>query len=130
MAVVFISPKQKQRTFFMGITVIFILFVVIVFLSVFMSKPKEELSEQVFNKPKVYINTTIFDSNKYKNLQSPLEMEIQYIYKATGKDKKLKSGFISSTSITVARNILEKMGLTVTELKEAEVGRDNPFSPY
>jgi len=130
MAVVFISPKQRQRTFFMIITVIFLLFLVFVSLAVFFSKPKEVLQALVFNKPKVNIDMSIFDSDQFKGLQPLTEMEIQYSYTAVNRANKTETGFISAASIDQARKALEDRGLTVSELKEAEIGRDNPFIPY
>jgi len=130
MAVVFISPKKRQKVFFMGITAMFLLLLVVIFFGVFLSKPKDVLPVMVFNKPKVNIDMKIFDSDQFKNLQPFAEMEIQYSYKAFTKDNKLKTGFISAVSIDQAMTILEDMKLTISELKEAEIGRDNPFTPY
>lgn len=130
MAVVFISPKQRQKMFFMGITAMFLLFLIIVFLGVFLSGPKEVPQVLVFNKPKVSIDMAIFDSAQFKELQPFIPMEIQFAYKATTKDKKAVMGFISSISEEKAIEVLKDKGLTVTEIKEAEIGRENPFTPY
>jgi len=130
MAVVFISPKQRQKMFFIAITLLLLLFLVVVSLGVFLAKPKEVSSSLVFNKPKVNINMKVFDSDQFKNLLPFTEMEMQYSYKATTKDNKQQEGFISAVSIDKAREILESMGLDVIEIKEAAVGRDNPFTPY
>ena len=130
MAVVFISPKQRQKMFFMGITIMFLLFLAVISLGVFLSKPKEVSFGLVFNKPKVNIDMKVFDSDQFKNLQQFSQIEIQYSYKALTKDGKQKTGFISAVSIDQAKEMLEGLGLTVSELKEAEIGRDNPFTPY
>ena len=130
MAVVFISPKERQRVFFIGITIVFVLFLIVISSVVFLSKPKEVLPVLVFNKPKITIDMSIFDSEQFRNLQSFIEMQTQYSYKAVTKDKKPKSGSITAASIDQAKADLESMGLTVTELKQVEVGRDNPFVPY
>jgi len=130
MAVVFISPKQRQRTFFMGITITLLLFLAVISFTVILSGPKEISQVLVFNKPKINIDMSIFSSDQFRNLQPFPEMQTQFSYKAIGKDKKVKSGFISAVSITQARADLESKGLTVTELKEVEIGRDNPFVPY
>ena len=130
MAVVFISPKSRQKMFFMGITIMILLFLLAISFVVFLSEPKEVQPTLVFNKPKVYIDATVFDSEQFKNLQPFTEMEIQYSYKALTKADKVETGFISAVSAEQAKTILTSMGLTVTEIKEAEIGRDNPFSPY
>jgi predicted tellurium resistance membrane protein TerC len=130
MAVVFISPKQRQKMFFLGITVMFLLFLIIISLGVFLSKPKEILPVMVFNEPKVNIDMSVFNSDQFKNLRPFPEMETQYSYKATTKNNQPETGFISAISIDQARTILESMGLTVSELKEVKIGRDNPFTSY
>ena len=130
MAVVFISPKQRQKTFFMIITAIFILFLVTISLGVFMSKPNEVLPVLIFNKAKVNIDMKIFDSDQFKSLQPFTEMQVQYTYKAIARNKQPRSGFISATSEDEAKTTLAGMGLNVSEIKEIEIGRDNPFTPY
>lgn len=130
MAVVFISPKSRQKMFFMGITIIVVLFLLVVSLVIFLAKPKAVSPELVFNKPKVEINTKIFDSDQFKSFQPFTEMETQYSYKAKTKDDKIQTGFISAVSDDQARLILTSMDLSVLEIKEAEIGRENPFLPY
>ena len=116
--------------FFIGITVMFLLFLIVVSLGVFLSEPKDISSALVFNKPKVNIDMKIFDSDQFKNLLPFTKMEMQYSYKATTKDNKQQAGFIPAVSIDKAKAILESMGLNVIEIKEVAIGRDNPFTPY
>ena len=118
--------------FFMGITLILILFLVFVSFGVFLPKPTGNApsAQLVFNKPNVNIDMNIFNTDEFKNLQPFAKMKIQYSYKATTKDNQQKTGFISATSIDEARKFLQDMGLTVVELQEIEVGRSNPFTPY
>jgi predicted tellurium resistance membrane protein TerC len=129
MAVVFISPKQRQKMFLVGIATVFLLFLIVVSFGVFLSKPKEIQTPLVFNKPKINIDMKVFDSEQFKNLQPLQNIEMQFSYKGL-KDKKSLTGIISAASLEQARKILEDMGLTVTELKEIEIGRENPFTPY
>ena len=130
MAVVFISPKQRQKVFFLGITVIFLLFLVFISLVVFFSKPKQASTVLVFNKAKVSIDMAIFDLDQFKNLQPFTEMQTQFVYSAVTKDKKPVAGFITAASVNDAQKVLEGLGMTSINLKEAEIGRDNPFEPY
>ena len=130
MAVIFISPKQRQKMFFLGITIMFLLFLVVISFGVFLSKPEEVSPILVFNRPKVNIDMTIFDSEQFKELQPFPEMETQYSYTALTKAKTQQTGFISAVSQDQAETILQGMGLTVSEIKEVEVGRVNPFTPY
>jgi hypothetical protein len=130
MAVVFISPKQRQNMFFTGITVVVGLFLIVVASVVFFSQPKEVAQELVFNKPKVSINFEVLDSEQFKDLQSFSGMQMQFTYKATTKDGKDKEGYISAESIEKAEAMLTELGYTVTQIKEAATGRDNPFVDY
>lgn len=130
MAVVFISPKQKQKMFFWGITAVFLLFIVSVSFLVFLSEPKQPTQTVAYNKSKVNVDMSVFDTDQFKKLQPIAEMKIQYSYKATTKDNKPKNGSISAGSEEEARTILEKKGLTVSEIKEVNPGRKNPFVPY
>ena len=113
MAVVFISPRKRQRTFFVAITVALLLFLGFISLGVISSKPPKVDSTVVFNSAKINIDMSIFDSVRFKNLKSPPEMGIQFRYKALTKSKRAEEGFISSGSIAQAREKLEGMGLTV-----------------
>ena len=130
MAVVFISPKQRQKMFFTGITVIFSLILAAIFLGVFFSEPKASSPTLVFNKPKVSIDMSILDSEQFNDLQPFPEMKTQYIYKAVAKNNKAQTGFIFADSLEDAKTILKNMGLVVNDIQEAKIGRDNPFEPY
>ncbi|MFH1968216.1 MAG: hypothetical protein ABIJ84_02420 [bacterium] len=130
MAVVFISPKRRQKTFFIGIAAIFLLFLAIVASAVFLSQPKPVSPEVVFNKPKINIDTRAFDTDQFKNLQPFTEMKTQFVYSAKTKENEPRTGFIIAGSVREAKKILEESGLIVFELKQAEIGRDNPFTPY
>ncbi len=130
MAVVFISPKQRQKTFFIGITIIFVLFLAFVTFGVLLSGPKQVQPTLVFNKPKVSINTEVFDSEQFQSLQPFSEMKIQFIYEAETKENKAVEGFITAESVDDARKILEATGLEIISIKEVEIGRENPFTPY
>ena len=130
MAVVFISPKQRQKTFLIGITNIFVLFLTFVTFGVLLSGPKQVQPTLVFNKPKISINTEVFDSEQFQELQPFSEMQIQFIYEAETKENKAVEGFVTAESIDDAKKILEATGLEIISIKEAEIGRENPFTPY
>lgn len=130
MAIVFISPKQRQKTFLIGIIFGIFLFLIIISLSVFFAKPKEVPAELIFNRPKVNINFTALDSDQFKELEPFSEMEIQFSYSAVTKKGKEVTGIISAVSKDAVAEILKTMDLTMIEAKEVEVGRENPFIPY
>lgn len=116
--------------FFLAITIITLLFLTAISLGVFLSKPDESSVVLVFNKPKVNIDMGVFDLDQFKDLQEFSEMKIQFSYKAVDNKKKPQTGFVSASSEDEARASLKAQGLTVSEIKEVETGRDNPFIPY
>jgi hypothetical protein len=130
MAVVFISPKQKQKTFFMGITVVFLLFLFVLSLGVFLSKPKEIPITMVFNKPKINIDMQVFDTEQFKGLEPFTKMELQFVYEVRRREEDPIKGFLSANSLEEARKILESLGFSILTIKEADIGRENPFTPY
>lgn len=130
MAVVFIAPKQRQKMFFLGITVIFLAFLALVFLGVFSAKPSKIASPLVFNKPKVAVDTSIFNSEQFQKLKSLPAIDNQFDYTALDSANKKITGIIYAVSISDAKIILEGRGLSVLDLREAKIGRENPFTPY
>jgi predicted tellurium resistance membrane protein TerC len=130
MAVVFISPKQRQKMFFMGITVVFALLVLFVSLAVFLSSPTEVEPALVFNKTKININMRIIDSEKFKELSPYSEIAVQFAYTATTKEDKDVEGFVTAVSEEEAKKMLEAAGFIEISLKEVDMGRNNPFTPY
>jgi len=129
MAVVFISPRQRQRMFFTGITIVVGLFLIVIAFVIFFSQPKEVSKEVVFNKPKVTINFEIFDSDQFKSLEPVGEMQVQFFYEAKQDGQEIK-GYISAVSSQEAEKILTELGYQITDLQEALIGRLNPFEPY
>ena len=109
--------------FFIGITVVLVLFLAAVSFGVLLSQPQQIPTAMVFNEPKVNINMQVFDSDQFKGLQPFPEMGIQYSYKATTGGNKPIEGFISAASVDQANTFLESMGLNVSELKAIEAGR-------
>lgn len=129
-AVVFISPKQRQKTFLAGIAAGFLVFVALVSLWVFLAGPKEVSSGLVFNTPKVSIDLKILDSAEFQKLDSFGRMPLQFRYTAVNQKKQSVSGFVSAVSREEALEKLVAMGLEVGSIEETEVGRSNPFEPY
>jgi hypothetical protein len=130
MAVVFISPKERQKMFIIGITSVVGLFLIVVASIIFFAQPSKSVSnELVFNKPKVKINFDVFESEQFKALESFEKMKIQFSYTAS-RDGKTKEGYTSAVSIEEAKSMLEELGYSVSRIEEAEIGRDNPFESY
>lgn len=130
MAVVFISPKQRQKMFFTMITVGLLLFLLVISLGVIFSQPEKTVEKVIFNKAKITVDMSIFKQESFKGLQVFPEMHKQFSYNAVARNRTVQNGFISAESEQIAREILENAGLRVSNLQEITVGRDNPFKPY
>ncbi|MEK7080315.1 MAG: hypothetical protein AAB925_00585 [Patescibacteria group bacterium] len=130
MAIVFISPKQRQKMFFMGITILFVLFLLVVASLVFLAKPKPVAPEIVFNRPKIDINLDVLDSEQVRFLEPAVQMDLQFKYTAATKKGVKTSGIITAVSEEEAQKILQGMQLSGIVLEEAKMGRENPFTPY
>ncbi len=130
MAVVFISPKQRQKNFLMAIAGGLLLFLVFAFVGIFFTEPNPTQETLVFNKAKVDINMSVFNSERFKNLVPFTQMENQYSYVATNADGKQESGSISASSEPMAITKLQSAGLKVVKIEKIEIGRENPFAPY
>jgi len=131
MAIVFISPRQRQKIFFQGITIFFILIVGMIALIVFLSKPREVPQPLVFTKPKVKIEMDIIGSEEFKYLKAFVGIQPQFHYVGYDEKGKKLQGLLNAESEEEAREKLKMMGISsIEELKEILPGRENPFSPY
>jgi hypothetical protein len=130
LAVVFISPKERQKMFIIGITIVVGLFLIVVASMVLFSRPKAvSINALTFNKPKVNINFSIFNSEQFKSLKPFEDMKIQFSYKVR-KDGVDDEGYISAFTEEEAKKMLEDRGYTIVQIKEADIGRENPFESY
>ncbi len=130
MAIVFVSPKQRQKMFFLGITILFLLVLFVVGTFVFFSKPKSIPAEQVFIKPQININFEILDSEQVKGSLLMGRVQQEFTYQSVTDKGKQKSGNIFAASIEEAKKVLEDSGLISVILEKVLIGRENPFTPY
>jgi hypothetical protein len=130
MAIVFISPKKRQKAFFIAISAILVLFFILFSISIIPSEPKKVSPKIILNKTNIEINTSIFNQDKFKKLQPFSDMKKQFSYRANTKNKKLEEGVISAESADEVREVVEGFGWSVLSIKEIEVGREDPFSSY
>lgn len=131
MAIVFVSPKERQKMFFVGITVLFLLVLFVIGMIVFFSKPKSIPEDQVFIKPDIKINFEVLDLEQVKESLPMGKAQKEFAYQSVTDKGKQKSGSIFAVSIEEARKILEDSGLLSITLEEKfPVGRENPFIPY
>lgn len=129
MAIVFTSPKKKQR-FLLWIIIIFIIFVLFaVFLIAFPFELGMKNTE-VFMVPDVKINFDVFNSNQVNSLETFEGPKTDFDYTAVNKNGSRVLGKVSALTESDARNILGKTGLTVIELKPVTTQRSEPFTPY
>lgn len=131
MAVVFISPKHKQKMFILGITASLAIFLVVISLWTFLAQPKPGPTQAVFNKPKVSLNIDILNDEQFKTIEPFERIPLQFSYEAIDKKGKTTKGLISAVSEEEATKIIEQGKiLSVRKIEEVGVGRENPFIPY
>jgi hypothetical protein len=137
MAIVFISPKSKQRMFYVGIIMLLILFLIIissiVFLPEFLNKNKSIPIKEILDKldkSDVVINFNIMDSDKVKNLDPFDSQETEFTYVVFDQEGKQITGSISAVIKDDAQKLLEGAGFKVSSLKEMDIGREEPFVSY
>ena len=106
MAIVFISPKDKEKVFILGIAGLFVLILAIIGLIVFFKKPKKIAVEDVFRAPKIKINFDILKLDKIKELELLPEIEKEFNYEAQTAQGEPKSGKISAPSPEKATQLL------------------------
>jgi hypothetical protein len=130
MAIVFVSPKKKQKIFFTAIILASLFFVVAVSLGVFLSKAKKVPISEVFLKPEISIDFSFLSSDLLESLEALSKMQIQFDYQAITEDGKKAAGKISATTIEEAKKLLEGQNLKDIVLEKTKAGRENPFAPY
>ena len=130
MAIVFVSPKQRQKMFFLGITIMFLLFLSAVGAAVFFSKPAPTPVEQAFIRPKIEINLKVLDSEQVKGSLIMVRMQKEFVYSAKTDKGVKKAGSVFAATMDEARKKIEEMELIIIDLEEVEIGRENPFAPY
>ena len=130
MAIVFVSPKQRQKVFFAGITILFLLILLVIGTVVFFSKPKPAPSEQVFVKPDIKIDFAVLDFEQVKKSSLMERVQKEFVYSAITDKGGQKSGNIFAATMEDAQKTLEGTGLVSVVLEEVSIGRENPFTPY
>lgn len=130
MAIVFVSPKQRQKMFFLGITILFLLLISVVGTVVFFSKPAPTSTETIFKKPNIKIDFTVLDSEQIKESSLMSRIQKEFTYSGITAKGSQESGNIFATTMEEATKTLETKKLTNVSLEEVLVGRENPFTPY
>ena len=130
MAIVFVSPKQRQKIFFLGITILFLIVLSVIGTIVFFSKPKAVLVEQAFIKPQIEINFEVLDLEQVKGSLFMERVQKEFSYSAATDKGEQKTGSVFASTTEEAKKILEDIGLILVSLEEIEMGRENPFTPY
>lgn len=130
MAIVFVSPREKQKTFLLIITVIFVLLLTMIGSGVFLAKPKPMPVEQAFLAPTIRINFDILKSDQVAQLEPMPQIEKEFSYQAQTKKGKAQTGKIIASSQDKAVKMLESLDLKVLAIEETKEGRENPFAPF
>lgn len=137
MAIVFVSPKKKQKIFFTITALIMTLFLVGVSLIALLPEFKEGLAIIPINietgyitVPEVKINFNVVDSDSVRKLEPFVILEPEFSYVAQDSTGKQLTGMLLASSQNQAETILKGMGLTIIEIREVNAGKQEPFIPY
>jgi len=134
MAIVFTSPKKQQRATFWVFALLFLGILSGLSIVLLLPEIQNQLTiipaEGVFTMPDIKVNFGVVDSDKVKNLEPFGGIPTQYTYVATDPGGKEISGTISSESKEDTQRMLEQLGLKNIVLKEANIGRTDPFIAY
>src|SRR3989344_2371181 len=130
MAIVFVSSKGKKTIFFLGTTLVAILFLAGVFWLVFLRSPgvpPQDASLNIplnaaYNQSNLAINLGIIDSDKVRSLEPFTVIEAVFTYTVEDKEKKQTSGNITAPTKDIAQKNLEAAGFTVVSIEEMNIG--------
>ena len=109
MAIVFVSPKQRQKMFFLGITILFLLVLSIIGTIVFFSKPESISVEQVFIKPKIKINFEVLDLKQVTGSLLMGRVQKEFAYSAVTDGGEQRTGSIFAATKEEAQKKLEDL---------------------
>jgi hypothetical protein len=133
MAIIFISPKAKQKSFLkmfiIGSTAVVIILVLMAAILWLININQGMVSANPVS-PDLSVNLKVLDSDTVKNLQSFADLEVQFSYVVHDKDDKQIEGTISAINQSTAKSLLEASGFKVLILKEVVQGRSEPFTAY
>ena len=130
MAIVFVSPKQRQKMFFFGITILFLIVLSVIGVTVFFFKPKYTATEVLFIKPEIKINFEVLDLEQVKASLIMERIQKEFVYSAMTVEGEEKTGSIFATTKEDVIKQLEDSGLILVVAEEVKIGRENPFTPF
>lgn len=135
MAIVFISPKKRQKKFFwlLSITVLLAIFTVssIIFLPEIGSMFNIVIVDQpILQGPDIVIQMHVLDTEQVRSLEPFEQLKIEFSYTAKNAEEKEAAGTIMAFDREHAAMLLTSMGLSSLNLTEIRMGRNEPFIPY
>ncbi len=133
MAIVFVSAKAKQAVFFRTTAILVISTLLVAFL-VFIITGLWGSGKMAIKggpgQPDIAINLNIADSAKISNLEPFYSLETEFAYLVLDENQQQVEGNISAFTKEEAQKSLESSGFKVLNLKEAGLGRNQPFISY
>ncbi|MEK7124545.1 MAG: hypothetical protein AAB877_02590 [Patescibacteria group bacterium] len=134
MAIIFISPKKRQRKLIIAVTALLSLIVIAVFFTTFFPEIRDRIISipvtEVSDVPEIKINFNAVNSEQVKNLELFEEIKTDFSYTAKDKNGLQVAGTIVAISKNSALRTLRDSGLEVLTIQQANIGRKEPFSPY
>jgi uncharacterized protein YpmB len=134
MAIVFVSPREQENKFLKIILIALTVLAVVVVLLYLFLKFKNEIqgisSNATPGNANISIDFTVLDSPEVKNLEPFNDVTKEFSYTGTNKAGKIVKGSVFAKDQDTAQADLTSQGITTTNLQEATVGRNEPFTAY
>ncbi len=130
MAIVFVSPKQRQKMFLISIVAGLVIFLLLVTLIVFLARPRAVAKIELYQTPNITIDFSIFDQEQLKSSDILGKIPVEFTYTAKTKlGFETKGTIIAPTEEEATKMLTEKEFFDIA-LSGPLVGRENPFVSY
>ncbi len=132
MAIVFVSPKEKQKVFLAGIIALVVLVMAVVAAIIILPSLINSNQNSPVGKtpvaPALVINLSVIDSAQVSSLQPFTTVQTEFTYVVKDKKGKQINGNISATSQQEAQSLLEASGFSVVSVSLTQAGNSEPFT--
>ena len=133
MAIVFVSPKKRQRIFIAAVAAALVFVLAVIVFTTFIPEITKKFGDIPVNGsknvPEIKINFEVVDSDAVANLEPTRAIAKELPYSAKDSKGKQITGVISADSEIAAKKLLEERGFVDIVISKIKTGRSNPFAP-
>lgn len=130
MAIVFVSPKQRQKIFLISIVAGLVIFLLLVTLAVFLARPRAVSKIELYQTPNITIDFSVFDQEQLKSSDILGKIPLEFTYVAKTKLGFQTKGTVIAPTEEEALKMLAEKEISDITLSGPLVGRENPFVSY